>query len=175
MKSKLFLTLFLSLGFSHFLLSQERSSVVLEKAFQQAKSENKNVLLIFHASWCGWCKKMDNNINDKACKDLFDRNFVITHLTVLESEQNKQLENPGANDLFNQYSGGNTGIPFWLVFDGDGKLLRKSVDENGSNLGCPANEDEVATLIDILKETTDLNASELQIIKNKFLIKENEG
>ena len=147
----------------------------MEKAFQQAKSENKNVLLIFHASWCGWCKRMDNNINDKACKDLFDRNFVITHLTVKESEQNKNLENSGAIDLFNQYSGGNSGVPFWVVFDENGKVLRKSVDENGSNLGCPANEDEVNVLIDILKETTDLKEPELEVIKNKFLIKDNEG
>lgn len=174
MKLRFLLSLFLTFTLvSSF--AQEKSSVVLESAFKQAKSENKNVLLIFHASWCGWCKRMDNNINDKACKEMFKRNFVITHLTVMESEQNKNLENPGAIDFFNQYSEGNTGIPFWMVFDKNGKLLRKSIDENGKNLGCPANEHEVDVFIDILKETTDFNKDELQIVKDKFLIKENAG
>ena len=175
MKIKLLLTLFLSFAFINFISSQEKSSVILETAFKQAKTEHKNVLVIFHASWCGWCKKLDANVNDKACKDLFDSNFVITHLTVQESEQNKNLENPGATDLFNKYGNGNSGVPFFLVFDGNGKLLRKSVDENGSNLGCPANEHEVEVLIDILKETTKLKKPELEVIRNKFLTKENAG
>ncbi len=31
-------------------------------AFKHASTGNKNVLVIFHASWCGWCHKMDSSI-----------------------------------------------------------------------------------------------------------------
>ena len=93
MKFKLCLTIFFCLVLTNFLNAQEETSDVLEKAFKQAANENKNTMVIFHASWCGWCKRMDNNLNDETCKDLFTRNFVITHLVLWESEKNKSLEN----------------------------------------------------------------------------------
>ncbi|MBK7374589.1 MAG: hypothetical protein IPJ02_03205 [Chitinophagaceae bacterium] len=52
-------------------------------------------MLIFHASWCGWCHKMDTSLNDISVKRFFDDNFVITHITVLESKGKERLENPG--------------------------------------------------------------------------------
>ena len=55
-------------------------------------------------------------MNDPACKEFFDNNYVIDHLVVKESENNKHLENPGAEDLLKQYKGANSGIPFWLDF-----------------------------------------------------------
>src|SRR6188474_91433 len=69
---------------------------IMEEALQTATKENKNVFIIFHASWCGWCHKMDSAINDKSCKDFFYKNYVIRYLVVDESRDKKNLENPGA-------------------------------------------------------------------------------
>ena len=110
--------------------------------------------------------------NDATCKGLFTRNFVITHLDVLETEKNKSQENPGAEDLLKKYKGEKSGIPFWLIFDKNGKLISSSIDSNDKNLGCPSTENEVNEFIAILKKTTDLKESELETVKNKFLIKE---
>ena len=30
---------------------------IMKDALKKASMENKSVLLMFHASWCGWCKK----------------------------------------------------------------------------------------------------------------------
>jgi len=93
---------------------------ILQGAMQQAAKEKKNVLIIFHASWCGWCHKMDSSMNDKSCKNFFDDNYVTRHLVVDETKDKKNLENPGAVELRTKYHGDDEGIPFWLVFDKDG-------------------------------------------------------
>ncbi|WP_166966518.1 thioredoxin family protein [Yeosuana marina] len=156
---------------SHNGFTQESSKDILIKATAQAQKENKNVFIMFHASWCGWCKKMDRKMNDLACKDLFDQNYVIEHLVVKETSANKKLENPGAEDLLAQYKGSNSGIPFWLFFDENGKFLDDSFDLKGNNLGCPVSKEEVSLFIDKLRKTSSLNEDELATISTVFLSK----
>ena len=152
---------------------------ILKEAYQQAANENKNVFIMFHASWCGWCHKMDKSMNDPACKKFFDDSYVIKHLVVDEAKDKKNLENPGASELRLKYNGDGLGIPFWLFFDKDGKMLadskmRKEGDgpEKGDNIGCPANEIEVTSFIDILKKTSSINKDQIEIIRKRF--RENE-
>ncbi len=148
---------------------------ILKEASLQAAKENKNVFVMFHASWCGWCHRMDNSMNDEVCKNFFDENYVIRHLVVDESKDKLHLENPGAKELKVKYHGDGQGIPFWLVFDKDGNLLsdskmRKEGDgpEKGDNTGCPANEKEVTYFIEVLKKTSSLNKEQLEIIRKRF-------
>jgi thioredoxin-related protein len=148
---------------------------VLTEACQQAALENKNVFVMFHASWCVWCHRMDNSMNDAACKKFFDDNYVIRHLVVNESADKKNLENPGAEAMITKYHGDGQGIPFWLVFDKDGKLLfdskmRNNGDgpEKGANTGCPASESEVAFFINILKKTSPITTEQAEIIRKRF-------
>ena len=126
------------------------TSDILKEAYQQAGKEKKNVFVMFHASWCGWCHKMDKSMNDPACKKFFDDNYIIRHLVVDEAKDKKNLENPGAAEMRIKYNGDGQGIPFWLVFDKQGNLLsdskmRKEGDgpEKGDNAGCPAADNEV--------------------------------
>jgi len=169
MKIKILIPVLLLL--STYLGAQESASVVMKKAYEQASKENKKVFLIFHASWCSWCKKMEQKMADPSCKDFFEKNYVIVHLDVLERQGNKQLENPGAFDLLKKYNGDKSGIPFFLIFDKDGKLLEDSFDANSQNLGCPASKEEVDEFVRMLKATSALNDEELQVIYNLFLIK----
>lgn len=149
---------------------------VMQDAMQQAAKEKKNILIIFHASWCGWCRKMDSSIDDENCRKYFDENYVIRHLVVDESRDKKNLENPGADEFRVKYNGDNQGIPFWLIFDKNGNLLAdsqmrpagSSLDARGVNVGCPASEKEVAEFTDILKKTSRLKKSELETIARRF-------
>jgi len=157
--------------------SPEPAETVLKNACTLAAKENKNVFIIFHASWCGWCHKMDSSINDKICKKFFDDNYIIRHLVVHESKNKKNLENPGAGDLLAAHNGGDQGIPFWLVFDKNGKLLADSqmrgegegLDKKGQNSGCPAAPEEVNYFLAVLKKTSRITEPELAIIKERFL------
>jgi thioredoxin-related protein len=142
---------------------------ILKEASAQAARENKNVFLLFHASWCGWCRKMDTAMNDISIKDFFDKNFVIKHLVVYETEDKKNLENPGALDLLIKYKGNNQGIPYWIVFDANRNLLADSQITPGVNTGCPATKDEVDHFIKVMKRTTSLSSDQLNLISKRFL------
>lgn len=154
----------------------ESADNILAAAYKQATKEHKAVIVMFHASWCGWCHKMDASINDESCKKLFDGNYVIVHLTVEESDKNKNLENPGAEALKSKYHGEKAGLPFWLILDNKGTLIGDSyirpqgvsLDVPGDNIGCPAEESEVAAFTSLLKKSSSLNDEQLAIIAARF-------
>jgi thioredoxin-related protein len=141
---------------------------VLKPAYAKAAAENKNVLVIFHASWCGWCRKMDSSLADKAVKPLMNKSYEIAHLTVYESPGKTNLENPGALELLTKHGGADQGLPYWFVFDKDGNLLADSKYQPNKNTGCPASEEEVAYFTSVLKKTSKLNEAEVDIIKKRF-------
>jgi thiol-disulfide isomerase/thioredoxin len=160
--------------------SAKSAGEILKQAYSIAAKEKKNVFVIFHASWCGWCKKMDTAMNDQSVKKFFTDNYVIRHLVVYESKGKENLENPGALELLKKYKGDDHGIPYWFIFDKEGKLLADSKFrpeggglETGENSGCPASEKEVAYFINVLKQTSSLTETELTIIQKRF--RENEN
>lgn len=152
------------------------ATAVMEEAYRVAAKEHKNVFILFHASWCGWCHKMDTAMNNAACKKLFTDNYVIRHLSVLESKDEVGLENPGAIDLLKQFHGDKSGIPFWLIFDPKGELLADSqirpegagLETAGENMGCPSKKEEVDYFMKILKNTSSLTPESLATIEKVF-------
>lgn len=163
--------LFLFTGFTLVVSAQSpplSADTLLSKAFSKAKAEKKNVFIIFHASWCGWCRKMDAAMSDPACKPFFDANYVVEHLTILESKDKKQLENPGAEALFKKYAPADSGIPFWLIYDASGALIADAKMPDGSNAGCPATADEVAHLVNTLKSSSSIDEKTSKVIFERF-------
>ena len=147
----------------------------MKEAYIAAKKQNKKVLVMFHASWCGWCHKMDTSLNDASVKKYFDDNFITRHLVVFESKGKESLENPGALEMLTKYEGKEEGIPFWLIFDKDENFLadsRMKGKVNGveklQNTGCPASKEEVDYFIEVLKKTTDLKEDQLEKIRSRF-------
>ena len=148
---------------------------VMKEAFIAAKKQNKKVMVMFHASWCGWCHKMDTSLNDVSVKKFFDDNFIIRHLVVFESKGKANLENPGALEMLTKYEGKEEGIPFWLIFDKDENFLadsRMKAKVNGveklQNTGCPASKEEVDYFIEVLRKTTGLKEDQLEKIRARF-------
>ncbi|MEJ2881172.1 thioredoxin family protein [Pedobacter sp. GR22-6] len=149
---------------------------VLNNALKKAKAEKKSVLLVFHASWCGWCRKMDASLNDPAVKPYFDKNYIIADIVVYESKGKENLENPGAADLLKKYNNADQGLPTWLVFDAKGSLIADSQmrpegvaqTAKGENVGCPAKKEEVAYFVSTLKKSSKLTEKELGAITTVF-------
>lgn len=166
---KILLLPILSLAFLSVNAQQVPSAdAVLKAAFAKAAKAHKNVLVIFHASWCGWCHKMDTSLNDPSVKDFFDKNYVIEHLTVYESKGKENLENPGALQLLTKYHGNDQGIPFWLVFDSKGDLLGDSQIAPGKNSGCPATEEEVQHFVGVLKKSSSITVEQVAAVEKRF-------
>ncbi|MFS4431793.1 thioredoxin family protein [Chryseobacterium sp. S90] len=151
--------------------AQEKADVVLNTAFKEAKAGKKNVLLIFHASWCKWCKMMEKNMDLPEAKPIFDKRFVTAYVDVQERGEKKSLENPGGQELMNKYKGENAGLPFWLILNPKGEVLADSFDAKGENLGSPATPEEVTAFIAKLGKASKLNNEESQTIEKVFVKK----
>ena len=57
---------------------------IMKAAYKEAKAADKNIFLIFHATWCGWCKRLEKAMQSNELKKIFEDNFVIVHLDVDE-------------------------------------------------------------------------------------------
>lgn len=177
-KQFVFVALLIHLGSVSAISQQTATSAkeIMQNAYKQARKENKNLIVLFHASWCKWCHKMDSSMTDKSCRNFFQENYVICHLTVDEAKDKKNLETPGADEFRKKYHGENAGLPFWLIFAKDGNLLADSkirpvgasLDANGESMGCPSTPEEVAYFVKLLKQTSILNDSQLKIIAERF-------
>lgn len=98
-----------------------------EEASQQAKKENKVMVLNFTGSdWCGWCIKMkDETLNLEAFKEYAKKNLVLVevdfpHEKKLPAEQvaaNKKLK-----DKYNI-----RGYPTFLILSPEGKEIGRQV------------------------------------------------
>ncbi len=178
MKRYIFAFTALLIGFT-FINAQEvpaSADEIIEKAILTAKKEKKDIIVMFHASWCGWCKRMDAAMMDETCKDFFNDNFVIAHMVVLEHGEKAKLDNPGAKELMAKHNGAKSGIPFWLIFNKKGELITDSfirkegvgMDQAGSNIGCPAQDNEIAAFVAKLKLATKMTAEEEKAITERF-------
>ncbi|MEP6464716.1 MAG: thioredoxin family protein [Parafilimonas sp.] len=149
---------------------------IIKEACKEAGLQNKKALIIFHASWCVWCHKLDSSINDVTCKKFFDDNYVIKHITVFETNDKKDLNNPGASEFLTAHHAADQGIPAWFIFDSKGTLLADSqlrpagaaFNLEGSNIGCPANETEINYFVSILEKTSHITNEQKQAIRKRF-------
>lgn len=108
---------------------------------------------------------------NEACAKSFTDNYVIVHLVVKESPKNKNLENPGAEDLLKKFKGEQAGLPFWAMLDAKGALLADAFNAKGENIGCPGTAEEVAEFTAKLKKTSKMTDKQLAVIKETFIIK----
>jgi thioredoxin-related protein len=152
---QLFLFLFLSIS-TVFGQSEKPDSAqnIIKAAITEARSVNKNVLLIFHATWCGWCKRLEAAFENPEIKSIIEKHFVIAKLDVEERGEKIQThENPGGQQILTDLGGRDAGLPFLVFLNKKGVLLVNSnVMPEGKNIGYPGSKDEIAAFLELLKK-----------------------
>ncbi len=120
---------------------------VLAAAESAAAAQHKNVWVIFGASWCGWCHKLDNFIAAPDVHPIVDQYFVVVHVTVDEHGDKVSLDNPGGNELRKRLGGSPIGVPFFAFVDPSGQVLvnsnRPGAGKPDANIGYPSAPEEV--------------------------------
>ncbi|HET7840069.1 MAG TPA: thioredoxin family protein [Terriglobia bacterium] len=120
---------------------------IMADARAQAASQNKSILLIFHASWCSWCRQFEKFISSRDVEPIISRHFVIARVDVQERGDKKSLDTPGGDELMAAMGGGDAGgLPFFAFVDSNGKLIVNSLRPAGGkseNIGHPVAPEEV--------------------------------
>jgi thiol-disulfide isomerase/thioredoxin len=143
----------------------------LDAAAKSAKAGSRNLLVLFHASWCSWCRKLEAVLATPAAKEVLDRHYERVELTVLERGERKATENPGAGDLLDKLSGGESGLPFVAVLDRKTRapLATSNLAGPGTNVGFPAKADEVDHFVGMLRKgAPKMSEAEAETIRGAF-------
>jgi thiol-disulfide isomerase/thioredoxin len=124
------------------------ADAVMDQSKSQASQSGRVILAIFHASWCGWCKKFDAFLDSPDVKPIADKYFVRAYFTVQEHDEAKSLDTPGGDDMLMSLGGPKaSGLPFLAFVDSTGSLIVNSMrpgeKSKPENIGHPMQPEEV--------------------------------
>jgi thioredoxin-related protein len=123
----------------------------VEAAVQKAKAGHKTTLVVFGASWCGFCKRFDRFLQSAEVGPLMQDHFEVVHLVV--QERNGAPETPGGEELLASLGGARSGLPFFAFLDDQGKKIGDSLAMPGKeNLGHPVSPAEIRAFAEVLRQ-----------------------
>jgi len=127
---------------------------LLEQALQQARQQNKRVIVQATATWCGPCRRLSLYLDSK--RKLWERDYIWVKLDYRWTGAYKIMEN--------MRNGAQGGIPWWAILDADGKILATSNNDkdDGKNIGFPSTPGDCKHFRNMLEKTAiRLNSMEI--------------
>jgi hypothetical protein len=142
---------------------------LMTQAAKRAVAEKKMVYLHFSASWCSWCKKHDAFLEQPEVKAAFEKYFVPVKMVVQEKEENKELENAGA-EAWLKKAGGPEGLPYSAFFDAKEMVIvnsKRATEKGSGNIGHPFAPEEIDWFVTMMKRAAPaMTAVDLKVIED---------
>lgn len=97
---------------------QENAEEKIKDLVEQAKKENKNIMIQAGGNWCIWCLRFNQYVQSTPeLKEIVDQNYLYYHLNYSPENKNEkvfaQYDNPGAK----------FGYPVFIVLNQNGKMI----------------------------------------------------
>jgi thioredoxin-related protein len=154
-----------------------KADQILKAARAQATQQQKDIFLIFQASWCEECHELDKFLVAPEIQPIFAKYYVIARLNVAEENGgNTALNNPGGLDLLVKFGGvgpgGASGIPYICILNKNGKLIANSRMPSHGNapfkiMGFPSEPGEIDQFLVMMKKGSPaLTVEEAQVVKD---------
>jgi len=89
----------------------------IQRAFDDARADDKLIIADVYTDWCGWCKKMDKTIYSDAMIVALSRQYTFVKVNAEDRGQGQSF----AREM------GVTGYPTTIVLDAQGRVLDKAV------------------------------------------------
>ena len=146
------------------------AETILTAAQKQAKHDHKGIFLVFGASWCTPCKRLDGVLDAPANRSVIEKYFVVTRLSVAEQYGgNPKLNTPGGDKLFSRFGGPGNNVPFVVLLDHKGELIvnsnRPISEDKLDNIGYPDQPLEILWFMTMLKKAAPvMSDSEVQTV-----------
>jgi hypothetical protein len=88
---------------------------------------------------------------------------------VQESEDKKDLDNPGGDALLESLGGKDQGIPYYAILSPKNETLAVSKNDKGNNIGYPGQDDEIQHFMKMLRSTSShLTDTDASLIETKL-------
>ena len=149
---------------------------VLEDAKTQAAQQHKVIFLVFGASWCQPCHRLDDFLVAPEMRHILEKYFIEARVNVLEDQgKHPELESPGGQELaarlgVTNSKGQVSHVPFIVFLDAAGEPVVNSYrpvegSAKGVNIGYPAKPEEIDWFGAMLKKAVPtMSAEELHTI-----------
>ncbi|HLM81769.1 MAG TPA: thioredoxin family protein [Terriglobales bacterium] len=146
---------------------------VLAQVNAQASEQDKNVLLVFGASWCRYCKQFEKFLAAPEIQPIIAKHFVVARLEVYEElGRNPKLNNPKSDTLVRKFGDADVGgLPFIVFLDPKGGLIVNSNrpskgKRTGENIGYPSAPEEIDWFMVMIKRAApELTENDAAIVE----------
>jgi hypothetical protein len=150
------------------------AATVMDWAKSRVSQDHRVILAIFHASWCGWCKKFDSFLDSPGIQPIAEKYFTRAYFTIQEHEESAALNTPGGEELLAALGGPKSpGLPFLAFVDSGGGLIVNSMrpGEKGKpeNIGHPVAPEEVDWFMTMLAKAVPAMTPDEAATLEKYL------